>query len=63
VHDLLRGNLSELFRANPRDVDLGDAHDLASSGKLDAAVEVVLTGSGQQAWVYGSGIYRRDLHQ
>jgi hypothetical protein len=47
--------------AEPRDVDLGEVGDLAREGKLDVAVEVVFTGSGQQAWVYGSGSLRAEV--
>ena len=44
-----------LDSAEPRDVDLGEVGDLARDGKLEVVVEVIFTGSGQQAWVYGSG--------
>jgi hypothetical protein len=50
-----RERVLRLDSADPRDVDLGDIGDLASAGQVDAVVEVVLTGSGQQAWVYGCG--------
>jgi hypothetical protein len=50
-----RERITRLDSADPRDVGLGDVGDLARAGQLDAVVEIVLTGSGQQAWVYGCG--------
>jgi hypothetical protein len=58
-----RERVIRLDAADPRDVDLGDVADLAVAGHVDAGVEVVLTGSAQQAWVYGCGSVTAEVTQ